>query len=379
VKKLLPALAALALVLAPAAASATHAPRVDLALVPLPKSAIGPAARTFAVAHNSGVISNAAAASTTPDGTPATFKKLGRVSGYALEYGNAFTGAAGVTDVHTGIEQYKTAAGAKRGLAFWQREDSKLGALDQSGFGVENASVKVPAVGQKRFAYLTSYSASNIAPLSGLREQVLEGRYVLDVIVSAGSASAARALVPKLAKKLDARLRLALQGRLHGKPVRLPAKQAAGAPAGGPDLSLLALASSDVVGQASLDKEYVVDPAALSDYSVFMFPAGQFDLLDQEIEWYSTANEASFYADFENAASLAQAHTTALDLSSLGDGAQGSVTARSSLSTGQVFFSSGRLAEFVFMAVDHGTVAGSDVTSVAQAAANKINTAGLGS
>ena len=39
---------------------------------------------------------------------------------------------------------------------------------------------------------------------------MLDGPYILDVIVTAGRASAAKALAPGLAKKLDARLRLAL-------------------------------------------------------------------------------------------------------------------------------------------------------------------------
>ena len=109
-----------------------------------------------------------------------------------------------------------------------------------------------------------------------------------------------------------------------------------------------------------------------------MLPAGPFDALDQEIEWYPVANEASFFADFANAASLSQPGTTALDLSSLGDGAQGSVTVGSSFSQGQVFFSSGHLAEFIFMASE-GAIDGNDVTSVAQAAASRIDAAGLGS
>jgi hypothetical protein len=377
-KSLLLALTAVSVALVPAAAASTnHTPSPSLALVPLPKSAIGSSVQGFTLAHNSGVVSNETAASSTPDGTAATFKKLGRLSGYVLEYGNAFTGAPGITDVHTGIDQYKTAADAKRGLAFLKKEDSKLGALDNPSFTVTNVPVQVPAVGQRHFAYLTSYSASNIAPVSGLREQVLEGRYVLDIIVTAGSASFAEALAPKLAKKLDTRLRLALRGRLHAKPVKLPAPQKAGPPSGGPDLSKLALLASDLVGKASVDKAYVVDPAAISDYSVFMLPAGQFDALDQEIEWYPSANEASFFADFENAAALAQPGTTALDLSALGHGAQGSVTASPSFSGGQVFFSSGNLAEFVFMAAE-GAIKSSDVMSVAQAAAGRIDAAGLG-
>jgi hypothetical protein len=358
-----------------ASASRTH--RVNLALVPLPKSALGSAAGPFALAHDSGAVSNAVAASHTPDATAATFKKLGRVGGYALEYGNAFTGAAGLTDVRTSVEQYKTKADAGKALAFWAKEDAELGALDQPGFSVTNARVKVPAVGKtKHFAYLTSYSASNIAPVSGVDEQIADGRYVLDVIVTAGSAAVAEELAPRLAKKLAARLRLALAGRLHGRPVELP-KLKAGQPPGGPDLTELALKASDLTGKATVDEAYVVDPAAVSDYSVFMLPAGQFAALDQEIEWYPVANEASFFADFENASALAARGTTALDLSSLGDGAQGSVTEGSSVSTGLVVFSSGNLAEFLFVGAN-GTIDTSDVTSVAQTAASRIDAAGLG-
>jgi hypothetical protein len=371
--------AALAAALLVPAASASPAHRVQLALVPLPKSALGSVARSFALAHDSGPISNASAASHTPDATAATFQKLGRVGGYGLEYGNAFTGAPGITDIRTGIEQYKTPADARKALAFWQNEDGKLGALNQPGFSVTNAPVKVPAVGNaKRFAYLTSYSASNIAPVSGLDEQVADGKYVLDVIVTAGSASAATALAPKLAKKLAARLRLALEGRLHGKPVKLP-KLKPGPPPGGPDLTVLALKASDLLGKATVNKSYVGDPAAVSDYSVFMLPAGQFDALDQEIEWYPSANEASFFADFENASALAAYGTTPLDLSSLGDGAQGSITEGSSLSTSLVVFSTGNLAEFILFAKQGAAIHGNDVTSVAQTVANRIGAAGLGS
>ncbi|HZT93166.1 MAG TPA: hypothetical protein VE985_01650 [Gaiellaceae bacterium] len=371
--------AALAAVLLVPAASAKPAHRVQLALGPLPKSALGSVARSFALAHDSGAVSNASAASHTPDATAGTFRKLGRVGGYALEYGNAFTGAPGITDIRTGIEQYKTPADARKALAFWQKEDGRLGALNQPSFSVTNVLVKVPAVGKaKRFAYLTSYSASNIAPVSGLDEQIADGKYVLDVIVTAGSASAATALAPELAKKLDARLRLALRGRLHGKPVKLP-KLKAGPPPGGPDLTVLALKASDLLGKATVNKAYVGDPAAVSDYSVFMLPAGQFDALDQEIEWYPSANEADFFADFENASALAGQGATALDLSNLGDGAQGSITEDSSLSTSLVVFSSGHLAEFILFAKQGGAINGNAVTNVAQTVANRIDAAGLGS
>jgi hypothetical protein len=366
------------LLLVPAAAASSAHP-VKLAIVPLPKSAIGAAVQSFAVAYDSGPVSNRDAAGHTPDATARTFKKLGRINGYALEYGNAFTGAVGIGDVRTSVEQYKTPSDARQALAFWKKEDAALQKLDNLAFTVTSLPLQLPAPATRtsHFAYLTSYSASNIAAVSGVDEQVADGRYVLDVIVTAGTAAAAEALAPTLAGKLDARFRQARKGRLHAKRVRVP-KQKAGPPPGGPSLKPLALRSSDLVGHVTADKGYVVDPAAISDFSVFMLPAGQFDVLDQEIEWYPSANEASFYADFENAATLAQKGTTALDLSSLGDGAQGSVTETSTLSTGQAFFSSGQLAVFVFMG-SLDTVATDDVMSVAQAAANRIDAAGLGS
>lgn len=372
-------LAALAALLLVPAASATRSHHVRLAVVPLPKSAIGAAAASFPVAYDSGRISNAEAASHSPDATTKTFKKLGRLDGYALEYGNAFTGDAGVTYVRTAVDRYATAADARRALAFWKKEDAALSRLDNPSFSVTSVPVKLPrpASGTTHFAYLTSYSASNIVPVSGIDEQIADGRYVLDVIVTAGSASVAEALAPNLAQKLVARFRLERRGRLHAAPVKLP-RQKAGPPPGGPDLSALRFRASDLVGKVTVGRGYVVDPAAISDYSVFMLPAGQFDVLDQEIEWYPVANEASFYADFANATTLARHGSTALDLSGVGDGAQGSVTAGASFDTGQVFFSSGRLAEFIFVA-SQDAIDSKDVLSLAQVAASRIDAAGLGS
>ena len=373
---LVAALAAAVLVVPAASASRPH--RLNLALVPLPKSALGSAAATFSLSYDSGRVSNANAAAHTASATPKTFKKLGRVSGYGLEYGNAFTGAAGITDVRTSIEQYKSSADARRALAFWRKNDAALSDLNSLNFTVTSTPVVLPAPAPKtsHFAYLTSYSAANIAPVSGIDEQVADGRFILDVIVTAGDPALAEGVAPTLAAQLDARFRQWRKGHLHAKPVKL-LRQKAGPPPGGPDLSALALRKTDLVGKATISKGYVTDPNAISDFSVFMLPAGQFDALDQEIEWFPVANEASFFADFENAATLTASGTTALDLSAIHDNAQGSVTP-GSFSSGQVFLSSGQLAEFIFTGRE-GKISSTAVTSVAQAAANRIDAAGLGS
>jgi hypothetical protein len=373
--------AALAGAVALVSAASASAARVKLSLIPLPNAALGSSAHGLGLSHDSGVISNTAAANSTADASAGTFKNLGRVTGYALDYGSAYSGAAGITDVRTTIEQYQTSAGARRGLSFWRREDAQLSALDNPAFSLTNVFVKVPAVGKKRVADLASFTASNIAPVSSLDERVADGRYVLEVTVSADTASAAKALAPKLAKKLDARLRLLLEGRLHAKPVKLPPKPKGGPPAGGPDLSAMALQTSDLSGEARLaGAGYGVAPTVLdfvdltasSDYSLLMLPAGPFDILGHEIEWFPTANGASFNADFLNAFSLSQAGTIALDLSSLGDGAQGSITENSQLSSGAVVFSTGQLSEFLFVGTQ-GAIDGNDVKNVAHTAASKID------
>ena len=60
-------------------------------------------------------------------------------------------------------------------------------------------------------------------------------------------------------------------------------------------------------------------------------------------------------------------------LSSLGDGAQGSVTEDSQLSSGTVVFSTGQLSEFLFMGAPPGAIDGNDVKNVAQTVAGKID------
>jgi hypothetical protein len=364
--------------LAPAAA-ASPTPQVKLALLPLPKTVIGSVAKPLQLARDSGVVSNLDAASATTDATtPDDLRKLGRVTGYTLDYGNPFAGAAGLTAVQTAVEQYKTAADARRGLAFWRKEDAELSWLDQPGFAVTNKLVPLPAVGARRFAFLTSFSAANIAPLSTIDEQFLEGRYVLDVKVAAGTGSAAQALAPKLAKELDGRVRLALARRLHGRPVKLPPGLKAGPPEGGPDLSALAFATTDLTGQATVvSAGYGLNEQALSDYGVLMFPAGQFDVLGQDIVWYPTANEASFVADAENALALHATGSEQIDLTAVGEGAQGVLGSDASGGSAQLVFSNGLLAEFVFVG-SNSAVQESDVAGLAQTAASKIKAA-LGS
>jgi len=373
------------------AASAKSGTGVRLSVLPLPKSAIGPAAKSLPLQPDSGVASHYQLAgrgevllpTRSLPGTPRDkLAKLGRISGYALDYGLGASGGADVTEVYTYVDQYKTIADAKRGLALWRSLDRGVtGWIGQSGGGglaFAITAAKVAPVGSRRFAFLVSYSAANIAPIFGLDEQFTEDRYEADVTVWAGSAAAAKKLAPSLARKLDARIRLAREGRLHAKPVKLPTP---GPPQGGPDLTALALHLSDFgFNYPGYQSNFVpyLDPTALSAYHLTTCPPGTErycpNFLYQDIEWCPSANQASFVADFW--AAWGVRGRSSVDLSGVGDGARGFF----GTGAGVVVLSSGQLMELI---EDTGSMftglQTSDVQKLAHTAANYINAAGLGS
>jgi hypothetical protein len=380
---LLSATIAAAVLVPTASASSPH--RVKLPLVPLPKSALGAAGKSLALTHDSGVVSNASAASNSSSGTPNSFKKLGRVTGYDLTYGDPFRAGTGVTEIASGVEQYKTAADAKKGLAFWRKDDAQITSLEQYGITVALKAVKPPAIGTRRFGWGTTLTFPNIAPIASVDEQVADGTYVLDVQVAAGSLSAASHLASKLMRTLDQRLGQAEKGRLRGKPVKLLPPLKAGPPTGGPDLSTLVLATSDLTGTVTVaTQSYIVDPDAVSAYVLDMNPAGQYDDLTQEIVWYATANEATVITSLEQAIAASEFGAligstptiTPVDLSSVGDNAQGEILQFSangqSVSIGMVGISRGQASDFV-LATSTSPLQASQVQSLAQAMASHLD------
>ena len=384
------AIAALVAAVAVPSASAKSGPRVDLALLPLPASAIGPAAKSFQLQHDSGVLvggGNLVNKIYVGNGLPTTpnrsfgpigpvFVKLGWRSAYALDYGIGSSGGAGVTEVRTSVDLYRSKADAKRGLAFWKSTDPLATAYRGAGLAIAVKSEKVAPVGGRRFAFLVGYSAPNISGLVGVDEQFTDGRYEADVTVWASTVPAATSLAPKLARMLDARIKQALAGRLHAKPVKLPPKQRAAQWPGGPDLAPLALKPTDVGGQGGpsfLDNYFVgMDPFALSYFKVLMFNVGQFDAVGQDIEWFATANEASFMEDLYTASFP----TDSTEVSSVGDGAR----AASSSTNAAIYFACGPLLEFINLESETAaSINSSVVQKIAQTAAGYIDAAGLGS
>jgi hypothetical protein len=376
-----------AAVLVPAA-SARSAPHVKLALVALPKSALGPAAHSLALAHDSGAVSNAEAANSAFLATTTTLKSLGRVTGSTLDYGDPYSGKAGITAVQTGVDRYRTGKDAKRGLAFWKDDDGLIVPLTKdTEVSVRLRAVKLRRIGSARFALALTITVPGHARVTLVDAQAADGSYVLQSETASGSPAAAKSLASKLLGKLDRRLRLAVAGRLHAKPVKLPPALKAGPPKGGPDLASLALTAADL-GQATVrTARYSVDEQALSDYGLDMGPAGRYDDLSQQIEWYASPNDATFLASFGGAVftnTLAAilgrpgtTTTTVVDVSGVGDGARAWIL-RSAPKTGAPVYLAvivlvrGQATDLI-VTQSTSAIQDPDVTSLAQAAANHLD------
>ncbi|HEY2740689.1 MAG TPA: hypothetical protein VGI69_00745 [Gaiellaceae bacterium] len=369
-------------------ASASGASQLKLALLPLPKAALGQAGRSLFLAPDSGTDSNAYSASqATGAVTAERLKRLGRISGYLLDYGTPFSDSPAVSEIQTEVERYRTPAEARQGLGFWRKNELDARALKRFGLHVSFQKVLLPHAPRPNWAYLTSVRVQGLKPIYGVDAQMVEGAYLLDVSIAAGSSAAAKRLVPVIAQKLDRRFRFARQGRLHGKPFKL-SQPKPGPPAHGPKPSRIVLTRADLGSPATLRHAGYASPRdafdqyAISAYDLAMAPAGSsYDQLAQEVSVAGSALEVKYFAAL---AAGAFAHAggggtaTPIDLSGVGDDAFGELVqitlGSNSASEAIVVLSRGKYLDFVVAAAG-AKLSAADLQSLAQRAAHRLDAA----
>ena len=369
------------------ASSASGASQIRLELLPLPKAALGQAGHSLSLAPDSGVDSNEHSASqATGNVTAARLNRLGRISGYLLDFGTPFSDSPAVSEIQTEVEHYRSPAAAGKGLGFWRKQELDVRALKQFGLHVSFQKVVLPNVPRPNWAYLTIGRLHGLRAIYGVDAQMVEGAYLLDVSIAAGSPGAAKRLVPVIAQKLDRRFGLARQGRLHGKPFKL-SRPRPGPPAHGPKPSRIALTRGDVGSPATVRHAGYVSPRnafdeyATSAYDLAMVPAGAFGDLQQEVSVAESALEVKYFAAL---AAGAFAHSggggaaTPVDLSGVGDDAFGELLqitiGSNSASEAIVVLSRGKYLDFV-VAAANAKLSAADVQSLAHTAAHRLDAA----
>jgi hypothetical protein len=356
-------------------AAASHSkrpPHLRLSLVPLQTAQLGPSGVSLPIQFDSGTVSNGDA--------PPPLRKAGRVSGYLLDYGNPFSGGPGVTSIQTQIDQFRSPAGAKKGLQYWKTADKLEASLYfQIGIAVSAHFFKVPAVGSGHFAYVTLMQVPNADPLYTVDEEASSGSFVLHATVDAGTESTAEQLAPYLMTRLVHRLRRLLGGHLHSTPAKLPPLPEPGPPPGGPDLSKFVVGASDFTGTPIvISQGFGIDPTAVSTYGIDLHPAGPFDEVQQAVSWYTNDNEATWQGTVL-ADVFSQGGSGSVDLSAVGDNAHGVILAGTDngapVSFAFVSMWQGQAVDLA-IAQSSATIQPSDVQTLARAMANHLN-AGL--
>ena len=276
-----------------------------LALMPLPKPELGQSAALLPLARDSGVETNAQAVDNTSSTTmtAAGFAKLGRITGYTLDYDDAGGAALGVghglLEVQTGVELYRSAADAARGLAFWRNDEIAATHLKISGVKVSLAPLKIPAIGTASFAVSGRESVTGKPPVYGVDVYFTTGQIVGVVSVSAADRATSPPLALALAPKLASRIAGVVAGTINGRPVALPGKAKAGPPPGGPALAPLALTPADLGGGKVGSQGYQLDPDLnpISDYDRTIVGDSTYVSFEEQVELFHSTTEASYSAN----------------------------------------------------------------------------------
>jgi hypothetical protein len=386
VRKVLLGAALAAAVLVPAAWASSTA-SVKLALVPVPKSALGSAARNLPIARDSGVANNAEEASNASgDVSPKQLRRLGRITGYLLDYGNPFGSSAGVREVQTEIELYRSSTAAHKGLGFWRRQEVQEPDLKGLGIHFSLKRLRLSGLPKPDWAYAQAISIKGLKPIQGVDAEFQHGPYLLDVSVAAGSTAAAARLVPTLARHFYKRLQLALSGGLHANPVKLPSELKPGPPPHGPKPSALVLRTADL-GQGSkvLQKGYSkpkssFDKNALSVYGLTIASQATFPVLSQQVLVGASTLEVQYFGAIAIAGAAAGSGkanpATPVDLSGVGDNARGELLQVAvngqKVNEALVVLTHGSYLDFVVEASPTAFTA-AKVQSLAQVAAKRLN------
>jgi hypothetical protein len=208
-------IAAFAVSIALLCAAVSTAGTRRLELMPLPRSALGPGAGALALAPDSGVVSNAAAADNAGHGTTAAdLAKQGRTTGYTLDYAlpNASVPQTRheLLGVQTIAELYRDRATATRGLAFWRGVTRERTGRQPNGVTVTVSAFRA-RVGDASFAFELTYRLAGV-PLYHVGDVVFRSGQLLGaVFVSATDDVGLRTRTLQLADSLAKRIRRVLR------------------------------------------------------------------------------------------------------------------------------------------------------------------------
>jgi hypothetical protein len=277
----------------------TQISAAELALMPLSLSDLGPSAAKLPLSHDSGVHTNTAAAQDTNTATTAaTFSRLGRLTGYELDYSDpalaALASGHGLTEISTEVSVFRDASAASAGLAFERKDDLTVAPLRSPLLSLTASTFSVAKVGDASFGLDVVARPIGIGALYDTGVAFRLGSMVATVAITGAAPDGLDPLALSLGRKLAARMKGVLTGKVGGTPVALLPKLKAGPPAHGPDLSKLTIGPSDLAGAKTTHQGYSVDNDLhpLSEFDRELSPAGSFAFIEATTALFGSASQA---------------------------------------------------------------------------------------
>jgi hypothetical protein len=261
-------------------------------LMPLPAKALGSQVTGLPLVADSGVVSNDDATShASGDVQGSTLAKLGRQTGYRLDFGGGVPGAGRLFEVETEIERYGSASQAAKGLAFWHKDDADHSRDQALGAKVQLSWFKVSGLGRGSFADDGTVTFKGVPTFGGADVDFRVGPYVGRVTIEGRSLADVRALAKRDARALRARMLGVLAGRVTGPATPLPK---AGRPHGSPDLATLALGPSDFTTATVAKQGYELDRDfnPLAEYERDLTPAGTIATFHETVALFRDSTQA---------------------------------------------------------------------------------------
>jgi hypothetical protein len=225
--------------------------------------------------------------------------RLGRLTGFELDYVDsgytALDRGKGLLGIETSVDLYRNAKAARKGMAFWLKDEKTFAGLKPSGVKIAFKPVPAPKVGQERWSFAGALTVNGKPPIYGVDIVFRVGALIADVTVTSADPKSGRAIVKSLARKLETRIRQVLSGKVKGPPVQVPGKVKAGPPSNGMDLTAMAIKPADIAGGKIERQGYQLDPD-VSPVSEFYreISGSAFAAFNEKIELFHSSTEAAF-------------------------------------------------------------------------------------
>ncbi len=280
-----------------AAGGETGISSVQLATMLLPKAALGAQAANLPLTQDSGVVSNRlAAANANGHVTAADLTRLGRITGYALDYGGAPAGGNGLDEAGSAVNLYETSAEARAGLTFWRKDEQNIGYLRAVGFVISQRLGAAPGLGGASFLERDTVTLTGKPPLQSATVLFQLGRTLAGVSVSGAAGTNAAGLALSLARDLRTRVGAVLSGKIAASRSALRSKLRPGPPLNGPKLDALAVTSADLGGGKIASQGYALDADLnpVSEYQRKFSPGGPFAVVAEQVALFRSPTQASF-------------------------------------------------------------------------------------